>query len=320
MSDGSDGAGGVGSGGSSSGADAAASASDALGAAADALGSAVDAAVDSLSAAIGNALGTATDALGLDNALDGLANALGIDAKDLQGIVGAAVVGMLTGGLPGAVMGVVNGLVGGSLTEAARGAIAEIGPRATRIRTNDNINIIVPNSHLIEGRVTNWTLKGDTRRIHIPFSVAYGADRSQVRDAVLAAARASPFTLPETEARKSQVWLTTFGESSLDFELLVWPTPEAVKRPAAMHAAYTWAIADALDEAGIEVPFPQTDLRIRSLFGREGDEAIAAMLGQHLAKQADAGTPSSRPSQPSQNDAAAELLKPPEAPPERDRD
>ena len=75
-----------------------------------------------------------------------------------------------------------------------------------------------------------------------------------------------------------------------------------------------------MDEAGIEVPFPQTDLRIRSLFGREGDEAIAAMLGQHLAKQADTGTPSSRPSQPSQNDAAAELLKPPEAPPERDRE
>ncbi|MGO3127228.1 MAG: hypothetical protein ACTIJY_04050 [Luteimonas sp.] len=125
MSDGSDGAGGVGNGGSSSGADAAASASDALGAAADAIGSAVDAAVDSLSSAISNALGTATDALGLDNALEGLANALGIDARDLQGIVGAAVVGMLTGGLPGAVMGVVNGLVGGSLTDAARGAIAD---------------------------------------------------------------------------------------------------------------------------------------------------------------------------------------------------
>lgn len=123
MSDGSDGAGGVGSG--NSGADAAASANDALGAAADALGGAVDAAVDALSSAIGNALGTATDALGLDNALDGLANALGIDARDLQGIVGAAVVGMLTGGLPGAVMGVVNGLVGGSVTEAARGAIAD---------------------------------------------------------------------------------------------------------------------------------------------------------------------------------------------------
>lgn len=206
-------------------------------------------------------------------------------------------------------------LEGGSV----RGTIMEIGPRATRVRTNDNVNILVPNSHLIDDPVTNWTLKGDTRRIHVPFSVAYGADRVQVRDAVLAAARASPFTLPETEARKSQVWLTTFGESSLDFELLVWPTPEAVKRPAAMHAAYTWLIADALDGAGIEVPFPQTDLRIRSLFGREGDEAIAAMLGRHLAKPAEPAAATPGRSQPSNNDAAAELLSPPEPPPDRDR-
>lgn len=155
-----------------------------------------------------------------------------------------------------------------------RGAIMEIGPRATRVRTNDNVNVLVPNSRFIEQPVTNWTLKGDTRRIHVPFSVAYGSDRGQVRDAVLAAARASPFTLPETEARKSQVWLVAFGDKGLSFELLVWPTREAVKRPAAMHAAYTWLIADALDAAGVEVPVPQTDLRLRTAFGLEGDEAL----------------------------------------------
>ncbi|MBU1347919.1 MAG: mechanosensitive ion channel [Alphaproteobacteria bacterium] len=206
-----------------------------------------------------------------------------------------------------------------------RGAIMEIGPRATRIRTNDNVNVIIPNSHLIEGAVTNWTLKGDTRRIHIPFGVAYGADRAAVRDAVLEAARASPFTLPETEARKSQVWLTGFGDSSLNFELLVWPTQDAVKRPAAMHAAYTWAIAEALDQAGIEIPFPQTDLRIRSLFGREDEDALSALgLSGHAAPRA---APPSEPARaPSVNDAAADLLKPPEpaeepeTKPERKRD
>lgn len=155
-----------------------------------------------------------------------------------------------------------------------RGAIMEIGPRATRVRTNDNVNVLVPNSRLIEQPVTNWTLKGDTRRIHIPFTVAYGSDKGRVRDAVLAAARSSPFTLPETEARKSQVWLVAFGERGLSFELLVWPTREAVKRPAAMHAAYTWLIADALDAAGIEAPVSQTDLRLRSAFGLEGDAAL----------------------------------------------
>jgi small-conductance mechanosensitive channel len=155
-----------------------------------------------------------------------------------------------------------------------RGAIMEIGPRATRVRTNDNVNVLVPNSRFIEQPVTNWTMKGDTRRIHVPFSVAYGSDKGRVRDAVLAAARASPFTLPQTEARKSQVWLVAFGDKGLSFELLVWPTREAVKRPAAMHAAYTWLIADALEAAGVEVPVPQTDLRLRTAFGLEGDEAL----------------------------------------------
>ena len=198
------------------------------------------------------------------------------------------------------------------LENGTRGAIAEIGPRATRIRTNDNVNVIIPNSHLIEGPVTNWTLKGDTRRIHIPFSVAYGADRGEVREAILAAASASPFTLPETELRKSQVWLVGFGDSSLNFELLVWPTQEAVKRPAAMHAAYTWAIADALDAAGIEIPFPQTDLRIRSILGREGDDALKALgLGATCRRRRPAPRPqAARRSRRPVNDAAADLLKP----------
>lgn len=196
------------------------------------------------------------------------------------------------------------------LGDGIRGAIVEIGPRASRIRTNDNVNIIVPNSRLIEGRVTNWTLKGDTRRIHVPFSVAYGADRALVREVVLAAARSSAFTLPETETRKSQVWLVGFGDSSLDFELLVWPTEAAVKRPAGMHAAYTWLIADALDEAGIEIPFPQTDLHLRSFFGHEGDDALRA-LGLKRPDGPVAITPGDgRPATPSRNDAADELLNP----------
>ena len=194
-----------------------------------------------------------------------------------------------------------------------RGAIMEIGPRATRVRTNDNVNVLVPNSRFIEQPVTNWTLKGDTRRIHIPFAVAYGSDRGKVREAVLACARASPFTLPETEARKSQVWLVGFGDKGLDFELLVWPTREAVKRPAAMHAAYTWLIADALDGAGIEVPFPQTDLRIRSAFGLEGDDALGRLGYGRGARPATAATvtPQAQPSvsaSGASNDAAEDLM------------
>ena len=245
-------------------------------------------------------------------------SAAGLNLSSLALFAGAIGIGIGLG-LQGVVKEFVSGLflifdrmvsVGDliELDDGVRGAIVEIGPRASRLRTNDNVNIIVPNSRLIEDRVTNWTLKGDTRRIHVPFSVAYGADRAQVRDAVLAAARTSPFTLPETETRKSQVWLVGFGESGLDFELLVWPTPAAVKRPAGMHAAYTWLIADALDAAGIEVPFPQTDLRLRSIFGHEGDEALAVLGLQRSAAPA-AETPPSRPT-PTTNDAAEELLNP----------
>jgi small-conductance mechanosensitive channel len=247
-------------------------------------------------------------------------SAAGLNLSSLALFAGAIGIGIGLG-LQGVVKEFVSGLFlifdrmvsVGDLIElegGVRGAIVEIGPRASRIRTNDNVNIIVPNSRLIEDRVTNWTLKGDTRRIHVPFSVAYGADRSRVRDAVLAAARASPFTLPETETRKSQVWLVGFGESGLDFELLVWPTQAAVKRPAGMHAAYTWLIADALDEAGIEVPFPQTDLRLRSIFGREGDEALR-VLGLQGAGAKAAARPDARPAAaPTTNDAAEELLNP----------
>ena len=206
-----------------------------------------------------------------------------------------------------------------------RGAIMEIGPRATRVRTNDNVNVLVPNSRFIEQPVTNWTMKGDTRRIHVPFTVAYGSDRGQVRDAVLAAARASPFTLPETEARKSQVWLVAFGDRGLSFELVVWPTRDAVKRPAAMHAAYTWLIADALDAAGVEVPVPQTDLRLRTAFGLDGEEALKR-LGYGVGSPPRPTGPQS--SARTANDAAddvmaddeAEMPEPPASPKARQTD
>jgi small-conductance mechanosensitive channel len=190
-----------------------------------------------------------------------------------------------------------------------RGIVHEIGPRATRIRNNDSIDILVPNSHLIENAVTNWTLKSETRRIHIPFSVAYGADKEKVRDAVLEAARSVAFTMPETDARKSQVWLTGFGDSALNFELLVWPTLDAVKRPRAMQAAYTWAIDDALRKACIEIPFPQRDIRLRGLFGHEGEEALAALRLKALKPVAPEATAA-----PSTNDAAEDLKQPVEEP------
>jgi small-conductance mechanosensitive channel len=193
-------------------------------------------------------------------------------------------------------------------SDGTRGMVHEIGPRATRVRNNDNIDILIPNSFLIENAVTNWTSKGDTRRIHIPFGVAYGVDKEKVREVVLAAAHAVPFSLPDTETRKAQVWLIGFGDSALNFELLVWPTLEAVKRPRAMQAAYTWAIDDALRQAGIEIPFPQRDIRVRGLFGHEGQDALTALRLERPVVRKEA------PVAPSTNDAAEDLMQPPQEP------
>jgi small-conductance mechanosensitive channel len=121
---------------------------------------------------------------------------------------------------------------------------------------------------------------------------------------VLAAAHEVPFTLPDTQTQKTQVWMTGFAESSLSFELVVWPTLEAVKRPKAMNAAYTWAIDDALRKACIELPYPQRDIRIRSLFGHEGKDALEAL---NLERTPEPAQPISLPTT---NDAAEDLMQP----------
>lgn len=249
---------------------------------------------------------------------------LGLDLSSIAVFAGAIGIGLGLG-LQGIVKEFVSGLVLISdravhigdyveLPDGTRGVVQEIGPRATRIRNNDNVYLLVPNSMLIENTVINWTLRGETRRIHVPFQVAIGADKEKVRAAVLEAARDVPFTLPDNDLHRSQVWLVGYGDSCLKFELIVWPALDAVKRPKAMNAAYTWAIDDALRGAGIEIPYPQRDVRLRSFFGEEGDEARAA-----LNLQSKPHAPPEAPA-PSVNDAAEDLLRPdPEPSPSESR-
>lgn len=239
---------------------------------------------------------------------------LGLDLSSLAVFAGAIGIGLGLG-LQGIVKEFVSGLtlisdravhIGDyvELPDGTRGVVQEIGPRATRIRNNDNVYLLVPNSMLIENTVINWTLRGETRRIHVPFHVAIGADKEKVRACVLEAARDVPFTLPDTDQHRTQVWLVGYGDHYLKFELIVWPALEAVKRPKAMNAAYTWAIDDALRKAGVEIPYPQRDIRIRSFFGEEGDEALDTLnmrAKPHLPPV---------PQAPSVNDAADELLRP----------
>lgn len=252
---------------------------------------------------------------------------MGVDLTSLTVFAGALGVGLGLG-LQGMVKDFASGVslvferlvaVGDfvELSNGGRGVVHEIGPRATRIRTNDSTDIIVPNSVLVNDQVVNWTLRNTNRRIRVPFATAYGVDKEKVREAVLKAAKAAPFTAPDDAVRRTQVWLVGFGDSSLNFELIVWPTLEAVRRPASIFAAYTWLIDDALREAGVEIPLPQRDIRIRSLFGEEGEDALTSLrLTPAAARRQGAGEAQSA----SSNDAAAELGRedpddPPRPPP-----
>ncbi|MEZ4235076.1 MAG: mechanosensitive ion channel [Myxococcota bacterium] len=145
--------------------------------------------------------------------------------------------------------------------DGARGQVKEIGLRYTRILTNDAVDILVPNSEFINARVTNWTFESNIRRLRVPFGVAYGSDKLKVREAGIRAALSVKGTLPEPAP---EVWLVGFGDSALDFQLVVWIGHDMVIRPARTLASYTWALSDELGAAGIEIPFPQRDLHVRS--------------------------------------------------------
>ena len=149
------------------------------------------------------------------------------------------------------------------LQSGVMGKVIEINLRYTRITTSDLIDIIVPNSEFITGRVVNWTLGERSRRIHVPFGVAYGTDKQLVREAGIAAATSITGSKYDP-GREPDVWLVGFGDSSLNFELVVWVGPSTITSPGKTQAVFLWAIEDELRKRNIEIPFPQRDLHIRS--------------------------------------------------------
>ncbi len=150
------------------------------------------------------------------------------------------------------------------LQSGVTGKVTEINLRYTRITTSDSIDILVPNSEFISGRVVNWTFSDPIRRTHIPFSAAYGTDKERVREAGIAAAMRVPTTITDDEERKPEVWLIRMGENALEFELVVWIDQDAVKSPGTTHISYMWELETELRKRGIEIPFPQRDLHIKN--------------------------------------------------------
>ncbi|PCO04976.1 mechanosensitive ion channel protein MscS [Microbulbifer flavimaris] len=198
---------------------------------------------------------------------------LGLDASKLALVAGALSVG-IGFGLQAIFSNFISGLIllfeqplrVGDLVELESGVfgrIRDINVRSTRITTRDNVDILVPNSEFVAGRVINHTLDDPVRRIHVPFGVAYGSDPDEVREAAAAAAERVSITHTDWQ-RKTEVWLMEFADSALNFKLVVWINSNMVSPLGDPYALYNVELLREFNDRGIEIPFPQRDLHLRS--------------------------------------------------------
>lgn len=141
-----------------------------------------------------------------------------------------------------------------------RGDVVKISMRATTVVTNDNIAVIVPNSEFISSTVVNWSYTDRRVRFNFPVGVSYGSDPEEVRRLLLEVAREHPGVLQDFQP---DVQFQEFGESSLNFVLRVW-TQEYSARPGVLRSEINYAISKKFRTHGIEIPFPQRDIHIRS--------------------------------------------------------
>lgn len=201
--------------------------------------------------------------LGIFLALDNL----GISVTGLAAL--GAVLGVGIGfGLQNIAQNFVSGLIlllerpvkKGDFVEVGdtRGTVREIRARATVVTTLDNVDILVPNGQFITERVINSTFHDRRVRIGVRVGVAYGSDTDLVRATLERVAAEHVGVLEEP---KPLVRFDDFGESSLDFTLLVWLASPRTEPIVASELRF--AIDRAFREAGIEIPFPQRDVRIR---------------------------------------------------------
>ncbi len=139
------------------------------------------------------------------------------------------------------------------------GAVERIGARSTELKTLDQVSIIVPNSRFLEQEVINWSHRNPVSRIRLPVGVAYSSDPKEVKQVLVEASYQHPQVLSKPPPL---VFFKGFGDSALDFELLVW-IADPPKQLVIKSDLY-FSIEAALRQHEIEIPFPQRDLHIRS--------------------------------------------------------
>ena len=219
-----------------------------------------------------DALITITGYVGFTVALLVGLNFTGISFAGLA-VIGAALGVGIGFGLQNIVNNFVSGLIllferpiksGDFVTVSGiEGTVKQISIRSTEIETLDRQNVIVPNSELVSQQVTNWVLHDPHGRLQIFVGVAYGSDVELVRTTLLKVALNHPQVLNDgISSPKPKVLFREFGDSALIFELRIWI--RQIRRRFDVTSEINFDIDRAFREAGIEIPFPQRDLHIKS--------------------------------------------------------
>lgn len=209
---------------------------------------------------------------------------VGIDLTGLAVVFGLLSVG-IGFGLQNVTANFISGLIVmferpisvGDRVEVAgiEGDVIEINIRSTKIRTLNNISIIVPNTEFVSNNVVNYSHGDPTFRLDVNVGVSYSSDLDKVLKALNEVAEAHPGVM---RTPPHQVHLTEFGDSSWDMQLRVWI--HNVKERYIMRNELHQAIVRKFDEAGVEIPFPQRDLHLRS--------TVTVPVNGHSAEQKEA--------------------------------
>jgi len=147
---------------------------------------------------------------------------------------------------------------------ASWGDVVDIGIRATKIRTTDNIIIIIPNNEIMKRDIVNYTLLSSRIRVRVNIGVAYDADVEKAKKAIIDVASSLEWVIQDP---KPKVVVRNFGESSIDLQLRVW-IKDARKRMDTI-SYITDHVKTAFDKEGVEIPYPRRDIVITQSGSRE---------------------------------------------------